>query len=766
MPRTARVDLKDSIQVHLLTETALSDSKNYSILNQEEVDELKKLVQLLTQRIESTKKNLAMQSKYRDAAVSMSKLYGSAQANDPSAREAEREREACERQCKQLAAELFNLEKRLMGPQRRLLEHTAGILQLTHKASKRRGPPPIGQLINGMPGSPESLHTYSLSGSSLSQAADENYLDDANLHQLDCSAAAQTSRQPKKNAIEIPLKSPIREQHQLRSEMDRMREENVQLRNQTDAVIKQLQRLNSSLRETIIKFNPDVNGDYQEPPNPAAAPDAKPVERLKNQVDYLESGLVAVQAEQESLAVGGEFGLRVETLKLQLRDLMGSDPHYTPAPMPREANADAQMRYLKDSLRVAGSKLSRGKSDGLEAETGPVLERLWDSMQSGLAEERKHKEERRKVRAEKSLPDEDDVSDDGFDTADSYSLAAFASRVQWLHAQASTLKGQKYVLQRQIKQQRELNKSDAEKDEELGKRQQELEQSRQQLTKAETDATEAQTILFKALEDLETARSTADVKDRDARIKTLEAELAAAVKSLTAAKSEGNSAVQRLADVDQQIASLTQEKAAAQDKTQRLESELSEKAAKLSEKEKVLKMKENEMEALNMTLAELKTEVTIARAELDGAYGSRAERAADVAALKNSAEVVKLQNQVTKLKQELGETVQELEGITKETIGAERERMELEVKLDEATSAKEAVEAEMQQSREQMTKLQEELDGARLKAASGQGAGGRPGIGASMLSEQFRATMREERKRFQEDLRVSGRPLREATRQR
>ncbi|XP_044724598.1 up-regulated during septation domain-containing protein [Hirsutella rhossiliensis] len=687
LPRTGRVDLRDAIQVHLLTETALSDSKSYSILSQEEVDELKKLSQLLAQRVESTKKNLAMQSKYRDAAVSMAKLYGPAQPDDPNAIEAEREREACERQCEQLAAELFNLEKRLMGPQRRLLEHTAGILQLTHKASKKKPPPPIGQLINGMPGSPESLHTYSLSGSSLDQAADDNYLDDPSIYQLDYPGGPQVSRQPKKNAIEIPMKSPIREQHQLRGEMDRMREENMQLRGQTDVVIKQLQHLNSSLRETIIRFNPEINGDYQEP----------------QRVAHLQR--------------------------------------------PTESDVQGQINYLEASLRVADSKLGQAMSGGLDAETGPVLERLWDSIQSGFAETRKRKEERRKARADKSLPDEDDVSED--------------EGVSWLHAQASTLRDQKYVLQRQVKQQRELNnKSDTEKDEALGRRQEELEQSRQLLLNAEKDATEAQTMLSKALDDLETARNsagaaeaaTADITERDAKINALEAQLKEAEKNLATAESEGNGAVQKLANVDLQIASLTQEKAAAEEKVQGLEKELGEKAAKLSENEKVFKMKENEMELLNMTLAELKTEVTIARAELDGAYGSRAERAADVAALKNNSEVVKLQNQVTRLKQELGETVQELEGITKETIGAEREKVELEVKLDEAMSAKEAVEAEMQRSREQMSKLQEELDGERLKAASGQGTGGRPGAGASMLSEQFRATMREERKRFQEDL--------------
>ncbi len=67
------LNINDPIQVHLLVETALGDSKEFEILSQEEVDDLKKQVQALTQRIEQTRQNLAIQSKDRYAAISMAK---------------------------------------------------------------------------------------------------------------------------------------------------------------------------------------------------------------------------------------------------------------------------------------------------------------------------------------------------------------------------------------------------------------------------------------------------------------------------------------------------------------------------------------------------------------------------------------------------------------------------------------------------------------------------------------------------------------------
>ncbi|KYK55784.1 involucrin repeat protein [Drechmeria coniospora] len=750
------VDLKDPIQIHLLTETALSDSKGFEVLTQEDVDELKKESQLLLQRVESTKKNLAIQSKYRDAAVSMFKLSRPGDANSI---EAEKEMASCERKCEGLAAELFNLEKRLMIPQRRLLEHTAGVLQLTHKASRKKGQGLDGQPIQGIPGSPESLYTYTQSRNSLEQASDENYADDPSLYQLESLDGVQARAQARKNPIEIPMKSPIREQNQLRGEVDRVREENMQLRGQTDMLIKKLQGLNTHLRETIVKFNPEVNKAYLDPPAVTAAQDDRLAELLKSQVEYLESGLVAVQAEQDSFAGGREVGERIYSLNLQLRDLlMHSDPHYTPEPIPPENEMQRQFGYLEDSLRLAGSRLG-GPSKGDGAETGPVLTDLWNSIQNGFKETKRRKDERRRTRGDKGASDEDDMSEDeAFNTTESYSISSFATRVQWLQSQASTLKDQKYVLKRQIKQQRELNnKSDAEKDVELDRLREETDQCRQRLAKAESESTEAQTMLSKARQDLERSRGAASatesmqtqLQDRDAKINTLETKLRDAQSSLAAAESQSGGSGEKLTKLETEITGLRRQKTAAEENARNLGKELGEKTVKLEASAKAIKGKEDEMDLLKMTLAELKTEATIAKAELDGAYGTRAERAADVAAVKNGGDIVKLQNQVERLKKELGETVGELEGITKETIGAEREKLDLETKLDEALMAKAALEVDVGKSSERVAKLQEELDSMRLKASPG----GVRGAGASMLSEQFRATMREERKKFQEDLR-------------
>ncbi|KAF5006115.1 hypothetical protein FDECE_7487 [Fusarium decemcellulare] len=1006
---SALVDLRDPIQVHLLTETALSDSKRFEILSQEEVDDLKKQCQSLSQRVESTRQNLTIQSKYRDAAISMARLYSPGKVDGKRrsllgrnsggdhtrAKEAEAERQASERKCEELAAELFNLEKRLMEPQRRLLEHTAGILQLTHKVSKKKDQttPPL-QPLNGMPGSPESLYTYTRN--SLDHPGDDNYFND-NAYPFSQIDEFPTRGQPRQNAIEIPLKSPIREQNnrQLKEEMEKMRDENVQLRGQTDTLVKsisdmevRLENLNGSLRDAIVRFNPSKNDEYLEPP--FGVPGMEPGEMLRNQMDYLEMGLVAIEAEQDSSEDHGtandKFGPRIEALNRQVRDLLLTvDPDYPAAPQPSQNNIEAQFAYLEDSLRAADSELERAvqaaragslsKPDNDQVET--VLMGLWDIMQSGFTNIKREKEERRRARMERGYQDEE-VSDDEFDVDEPFTITGFSNRVQWLYSQATTLKDQKSVLKRQIKQQRELNnKSDAEKDEELQRKQEELEESQMLLARAERDAMNAQTMLSETLDELENARSAASnigsskaeaeesngkiaaleadvkrlqadlagaagaagaahaqVEEREEKIAALETDLKQLQSDLAGAASSANAAQSQIADRESKIQALEaeleyletaqaqieerdnkiaalqtelQQATAAQgqveernakvaalesevqqanalrdqmeesnakiaaleaelEKTSAVEARLEERNARvahlesdmellqadlagaagaagaaqaqieernakiaaleadikqleanlvvaesstkdtrnqltgvdsvidalnaqldevsksknmaeesarslqqqvteqkeeLAAKKKALKAKEDELEELNMNFVETKTELTIAQAELDGAYGTRAERAADVAAIKTSAEVVKLQNQITRLKNELSGTVQELEDVTKETLGAEREKIELENKLEdvlttktslegEVTTLRERLESEMDKAREHITKLQEELDGERLKAIPPNGGTGR---GATMLSEQFRATMREERKKFQENIR-------------
>ncbi|OAA67140.1 involucrin repeat protein [Niveomyces insectorum RCEF 264] len=826
------VDLKDPIQVHLLTETALSDSREWVILSQEEVDDLKKQCQSLAQRIEQTRANLAIQSKYRDAAISMAKLYSpgkrrsilsnrnSGGAGD-AGREAEAERLACERRCEELASELFMLEKRMMEPQRRLFQHTAGILQLTHKGSSRNKAAgqtaANGQLINGIPGSPESMYTSSNGRDSLEIVPGGNGLfDDRSLYlpvdQLDQSAARS-----KANTIEIPQKSPVRkETRELREESDRLRDTNMRLQLECDQLRaahdsislelaalqresserlesvadaeRQLEDSNNRLREIIIRFNPAKNGAYEAPP---VGGGSEPGDELATQIKYLADGVATAQQEQElaaaSVAKQADLGaalIQYEKRTAAVNDLV--QRILTPfegtslPPIPSVTGVgsgmglNAQLSWLEDAFPVIEPEVTRA----IEASSASATDRqavqqvdailmgLWDIIRSGFAELQRKQEERKASRAQMGLStddedDEDDLLGDGspIRADEPYSQQAFSTTVQWLYTQTTKLREQKSVLQRQIKQQRELNsKSDAERDRELQDKASELDSvaaalqnKTVELQQARKVAEETQDKLAHALLDLSEAQQNYANKDNEASaaVKSAEKQLAERTAQLSALQSRSSELQAALTTSEASIADLTARLKQASD-AQEAATANAEQAAK------DVQTKDQELERLNAMVVELKTEATIAKAELDGAYGSRAQRAADVAALAKSSEQSELQIQFDNMKKELASTLKEYEDLTKDTIAAEREKLDLESQLDDAQAAKTALETEMRATctklEAEIAALKEELDAEKLKVAPTSG-GGTTRAGASMLSEQFRATMKEERKKFQEEMR-------------
>ncbi|KAK4238451.1 Up-regulated during septation-domain-containing protein [Achaetomium macrosporum] len=921
---SALVDLKDPIQVHLLTETALSDSKTFEILSQEEVDDLKKQIQYLSMRVEQARANLAIQSKYRDAAISMARLYSPPKADgkrrsllgnrmSDSAKEAEMERQASERRCEDLAAELFSLEKRLMEPQRRLLQHTAGILQMTHRASsKKSGQVPVTPMMNGMPSSPESLYTYTNTRNSMEIPSDELDFNDRGLY-LPLDQPNGSGGLQRKNTIEIPLKSPIREQNaqlrELREELEKVKEENErileeniqlktaeqQLKNdlaelaasedklrenearardeisrlqsreqqlmdehakameessrirsetpqlmnetsrlkdadsrlraieqhmnaETEALRAQstsqlrtisdteakLEVLNHKLRDVIVGFHPTKNGAYG---GPGAA--AGSGETLPGQLEYLERGLATALEEQklytaeasraaeaaaaEASAIASTLGqveasldqvsARVQVLARQVQAALQQTGSSLPAPP--EGDLAQQLDYLDEALRTLESELARALEASSSAsaqkqnsdQVDAVLMGLWEIIQTGYAEIEQQRAARRQNRAlgQGGGEDDDELSSNEFegDTNEPYSLQAFSTKVQWLYAQATGLREQKYILQRQIKQQRELNnRSESEKDRELKAKSDELEQTHHLLDEAERAAREAQAQLQQVLSDMDTLQKTTaaneaasasstkaiqdQLKERSARIAALESDVREAESRLATAEANISATQSQLEQSNSARAAAEAELAALQSQLASATDAANTASAEVTKLQQELQSKEAELESMNTMVIELKTEVAFTKAELDGAYGSRKQRAAEAAAAANNnnsssaQQTEELNQQIVRLRAELENALRDLEEITRESIAAERDRLEIESRLDEVTGVKSELEAEVASLRERLARAQEELDKERLKPAAA--AGARGGAGASMLSEQFRGMMKEERRKFQEEL--------------
>ncbi|KAI0156520.1 hypothetical protein GGR57DRAFT_463652 [Xylariaceae sp. FL1272] len=805
------VDLKDSVQIHLLTETALFDSKEYVILSEDEVDSLKKQVQFLNQRIEQTRSNLTIQSKYRDAAASMTRLYSPTRAEgrrksllgnrlsggSDAAREAEAEREAVQKKCESLAADLWALEQRLMEPQKRLLEHTAGILQHAHKAAKKTATPVKPPLVNGVPASPESMYTTSNGRNSLDFLDDGFLFDEASLYRS-FDMTEPLNIPPRSNPLEIPLKSPVREQNkQLTEESEKLRHDNDDLlaeleelrRFQADQwqtineAEQKLGRCNHQLREVIVKADPARNANYD------AAPSGQhePGDMLHAQLDYLENGLYTIADSQNSSNSSNKSGSdddatqKIKALNNRIQYIVGSaNPSHPPAPA-TSAGLEEHFAYLDDSISAMDDEMqraldaSRNSSDKQNLEhVETVLTGLWDIIQSGYADHRQRKQERRKAREDNGLePDDEDLSDgDTIDLNEPYTLQAFSANIQWLYTQATRLMEQKAVLKRQIKQQRELNsRSDHEKDQQLHDKNDELDQARLQLSRAEQETDKARTQLSQALDDLEKLQNMRNDQTEDNRVvEEAREQLSQRNAKVTTLEAEVQNMQARLEVTEASIETITAQLQEAQEARDTAEKEA-------EEKRHVIRSKDLELENMTGLVAALKTEATMIKAELDGAYGSRKERAAEVAKLHNTSESSKLQMRVTELEQELTSTANDLTDLVKQSLESEKKISELEDQLDrvkadrnrmrdeqeklhesletqlhEATSHIESrLEAEISRLKKDKEQIQEDLDKERFRSGTTTPNGATK---TSYLTESYRVGLRAERKKYEELLRA------------
>jgi predicted nucleic acid-binding Zn-ribbon protein len=193
-----------------------------------------------------------------------------------------------------------------------------------------------------------------------------------------------------------------------------------------------------------------------------------------------------------------------------------------------------------------------------------------------------------------------------------------------------------------------------------------------------------------------------------------------------------------------------------------------------------LNAKEEEFRNLEGEIVRLTTELTFAKAELDGAYGTRAQRAADSAsnpAIKRELDELSEKNQALvdelaalrkvqdvasqsevearqserNLKAELSGMASEYEALTRDAIQNEKDRDILESQIDKLRDDKEALEREL--SDEKVKWLGVRSPGMPSPAVSGQLDMGATSI--RMLREDFRKMMRDRTAEGLKALRVS-----------
>lgn len=814
-PRSsALLNPDDSVSMHLLMETAMGDSQQYEVLSFEEIDDLKRQLARVSSRIDATRRQLVLESKLRDAAVSLSRLHstngresmiggpgnspkrhrrsaiGSRSSNSELLSKTDDELAASTRKCEDLAQELWKLEKRAQELQRRLLEHTAGVLQMTHKGYlKSRIPPP----------SPDSV-PESLDGRQMPYVLDGT-------HDFDDRSFYQTL------GTMLDLGDGERNRH---SEVP-----NQDFAHHTQTILeteRRLEDLNQRLRDSITLAS---TRSQQLPAPPVCQHKDEQVPRsvVHEQIDYLEQGFKVMQEDQNTALQNAKRSAhateeRLEDLNTQLHGMItrASEDPSIQYPLPPEISGkspEAQIGYLEkaldtveqsiqrlaDASLVLSSKAATHEEKRGEFET--VLLGLWEIV--AAAEEELRQEDQRQQDGEPNSSVRTPLAREEF------SLQAFSSKVQSLYAHAKGLQEQKDILGRQVQQQRELNsQSDAEKDAQFSNLTLELEQSKRSFETRDMEAKESRDELVLVMERLDIAQQEAKLREQQkeldehnalqaekaarreteerlhAELQTKEDELKICEAQLQEFKDDSGIAnAEMLGKLDQSerhIHELSSQLSAVREELEHHQSSEAILQETIEQKTQEAKKSHLEMKNVEAEMVRLQTEVTVARAELDGAYGTRAQRAAEgatnpaiqkeivdlteknssllgeLAALKATYQNVgegnaEMAQRVQVLQRELSETISEYEVMTKSSIEFEKEREQLEHAVDSLRDRCESLESEL--SDEKVRWL-----GVNSPGSSNGRDSHPPGSTSTMvLKNEFKKMMRETRAANQKALR-------------
>ena len=803
--------------MYLLTETAIGDSINYEVLSFEEVEELKKEMTVLSSRIGGTKRKLELETKLRDAAQSLGRLYsppsprssgeygnihrrsrsifgrsGASEALDKS----DSELAVSQRRCEQLAQELWKLEGRAQKINQRLLEHTAGVLQMTHKGLKKG------------PKNPASDNAY-----------DGHDFDDRSLYRTTEHLDSFGVHGKIEHSVAVPVNTEAMQ-----------------------ATERRLEELSERMHDMMMQSNP---GEFIDPP-PQLSRDGGPVNpngTIEAYLAYIQNGMnnivlhtgtdrsAPLTGAEVSLAAEGAWKHRLTEINNRVQtivDRFGLTRSPTLPPPPDATHGEGleeQLSYLQTGVDGLESRVDgvleqksilttqiqqqrelNSKSDAeRDAHIGDLNEQLTQVRRDLELSER----EGNASRDELALVMEqlDAMRHSGSSQEESKAalvqaegeVARLQSVVSSLHSEAdarinevSEARDAQDQAEAEVKR-LQIHLDSLQRDNDA--RAEEVSNARD---RAESEVKQLQ-VVVESLQNESSAKGEEAIEARDraesevqrlqAVIVTMQHETDSKSQEVKEALDRAESEIQRLQGIIETMQndtdSRSEEVRGARDRAEQEVAELeaaiqqirSQSDARVQEadnqrtqSDETATRLQKEMTELEGEIVRVTTELTMVKAELDGAYGTRAQRAAEVATdpsiqRENDALVTRnielteelavlksqrgggdLQQRADTLERELRETIDDYEAMTKASIEFEKERERFEGFIDSLRDRCEQLETQL---------AEERISWMNLSSPTSVGRDGASETTSTMvLKNEFKKMMRDTRNENLKILRV------------
>ncbi|KAF8422570.1 Up-regulated during septation-domain-containing protein [Tirmania nivea] len=780
--------------MHLLVETAIIDSNEYEVLSFEEVEELKKEYKFLAGRIDAAKRKLALESKVRDAALSLSRLYNkkskrrSLLGGKEVTQKTDEELIQSNQKVEQLVQELWGLNNRAVEIQRRLLQHAAGILGMTHQGGIRPQASKA-KAANSRPSIQGHPHVNGDEFDDRSLYRTSDNLDGIVTNGIYTNRRLQNNRasmRVESNGHGVPRLDPHVEHR--------------------------LEQLNIDLRRFLIAST----GIQEIPAVPQPTGD---IPGLHEQITMLEEGIKFFQSQPLFQAHGNPAAEELEQNITTLWDMLvlGNEDSRTrrATTMNGKGNVGEEdsededgdaygtafsieaFSYKVQSLYTKATKLRADRSGlrrELKRQRQIAAEEREAFQQSIQSKEEEYGLEVMKLEQEIDQLNETILSRDKDLTTANKELDTLTDEIKNIQEESRD---------------REDERDQAREDLEIA--QQELVCLRyavEERKKADTQNQDNQDIakemeLISRVEAEDALRGklrakTDELADLQSKFREIEEDLNVTKAEHDAAKAELGTIIAsteaRFKALEGDLEQLKQARAAAEAGHALTKEQSESLRLEIEQKDKQIEKMDIEMRELIEKVAQLSTEAVIAKAELDQAYGSKSQRAAETAAAAHAAaarEAAKttaidpaflqeldvlatqnksLFNEISALKAanssiqnlekrnqllqaELNGMLQDFEGLTKQSIEFENERTQLEGMIDKLREKAEALEAALADERVRML-------GSRSLSASSNGEfprtrSGGESTSTQVLKTEFKKMMRDMRAEQMKALRVS-----------
>lgn len=672
---------------------------HYEILTFEEVESLKKEYASLTSRVDAMRRKLALEMKLRDAARSFSRLKPAHDQHE--GQKYEDELATSNRNCEDLTQALSKLERRTQNVHRQLLEHTAGVLQMTHKGLKK-GPK------KNMVRTPESVYSSNTRGSVYD--FDERSLYKTSDHLDLFGTPDKRATAANQGAGTLVAIDSI---------------QNTERR---------LEELSNRMHEMMLQVKIDEDLGHVPPPSTDGEP-ANPAMYIEAHLAYIERGLNALNTGRGESSIG-DAEEQLRDINARFHNVLAQSglplsPTISPPPHLSDGGFDKQLSYLRAGIENLQSRIEdlleqksilktqiqqqrelNSKSDAeRDAHLTEIVEQLAGARQELELSERRGDAVRKELALAMeqldALCNERQQDEQQSEHADSDALASEREarvRVEEENARLDALIQQS---REEAKiQHEEVETVRAHAESEIARLQTIIEELHSQANAKAEEASEACERAEQALSELEISMEQTRA-DAEARVE--EATALRAQAEETALRAEANlsqlqAALERTrSDAEARVEEAITLRTQAEENAARLQAELTE---------------------LESEIVRAQTELTVVKAELDGAYGTRAERAAEVAAnpviqkemdflnrrnrelaeeleafKTNSAGSGGLQQRVEMLEKELRETIDDYEAITKASIEYEKEREAFESNIDSLRERCEQLETQLYEER-------------------------------------------------------------------